>query len=112
MWRRGWDKAGEYARPGSPGNPAGKYPADSEEPFTSVQQLTERLKSAWTKLVRYAGAYCVEHAESGGKRVTLPGEHFGMHWKKDGVLGFVLLTGQGCKRTFETPCMFYEVLLR
>ena len=52
---------------------------DSEELSTSVQQLTERLKSAWAKIARYAGAYCVEHAESGGKSVALPGEHIGIH---------------------------------
>ena len=40
---------------------------DSEEPSASVQQLTERLKSAWAKIARYAGACCVEHAELGGK---------------------------------------------
>ena len=27
---------------------------DSEEPSTNVQQLTERLKSAWAKIARYA----------------------------------------------------------
>ena len=40
---------------------------DSEESSASAQQLAERLKLAWAKIARYAGAYCVEHAESGGK---------------------------------------------
>ena len=39
----------------------------SEEPSTSVQQLNERLESACVNIVRYAGGYGVEHAESGGK---------------------------------------------
>ena len=52
---------------------------DSEEPSASVQQLTEQLKSAWAKIARYAGAYCIEHAESGGKELALPGEHIGMY---------------------------------
>ena len=48
----------------------------------------------WAKIARYATAYCVEHAELGGKGVALPGEHIGMYWKKGSGFGFVLLTGK------------------
>ena len=38
---------------------------DSEEPSTSVQQPNERLKSAWTQIVRCAGGNGAKHVESG-----------------------------------------------
>ena len=40
---------------------------DGDELSASVQQLTERLKSTWARIARYAEAYCVEHADLGGK---------------------------------------------
>ena len=62
-------KAGEHARPEHAGKSAGNSPAGARQRGAVRQrpQLTERLKSAWAKIARYVGAYCVEHAESGGK---------------------------------------------
>ena len=50
--RRGWDKTGELARPESAGEPVENYPAGALKrgSCTCVQQLAERLKSAWANV--------------------------------------------------------------
>ena len=52
---------------------------DSEEPSASVQQLTERLKSAWAKSPDTLELIALSMPSRVAKSVALPGEHIGMY---------------------------------